>query len=208
MTRGMQRLVPVLLVVIAVGGSTHLEAAEPTPPATARTSGYERSPYDLWPVEVTSVNGMVVSGSEQASKAGAAILEAGGNAVDAAVATAFALGVTEPMTSGLGAETFILIYGADGQAHAIDGSCYVPRLARPAELQGVRAAADRGYFQGYKSITVPGSLAALAYAIERHGTKSLAEVLAPAIDLADFGFTFTATSDSEIAAPGRVPADP
>jgi len=195
-----------VLLIAVVGCVSPAFPAEPARPASEASaacasperSGHTDLPYQLWPAEVVSADGIVVSGSEQASKAGAAVLEAGGNAVDAAVATAFALGVTEPMTSGLGSETFILIYNADGRTLAIDGSCYVPRLARPDELQTARVAADRGYIQDYKSIAVPGSLAALAYALERHGTKSLAEVLAPAIDLADFGYNLNASTLAEI----------
>ncbi len=171
------------------------------PPASPPTGtpGNAELPDQLWPLEVMSSKGVVVSGSEQASQAGAAMLEAGGNAVDAAVAAAFALGVTEPMTSGLGAETLILIYRADGRVEAIDGSCYVPELARPDELQRARANAERGnYIQNYRAIAVPGSLAALAYALEGYGSKSLAEVLAPAIDLADFGYNLNPSSTAEL----------
>ena len=170
----------------------------PVAPTSPGDLGGATLPYQLWPAEVTSADGVVVSGSEQASKAGAAMLAAGGNAVDAAVATAFALGVTEPMTSGLGSETFILIRGTDGHVHAIDGSCHVPRSARVDELRRARAAADRNYVQGYKSVAAPGSLAALAYALEHYGTKRLAEVLAPAIDLADFGYEMSSTAVAEM----------
>ena len=210
-TRDTTRRCVVLLLMAVVGYASTVVATEPpskaaTVPAEAASPGspaYVEAPQQLWPAEVVSPNGVVVSGSEQASKAGAAMLEAGGNAVDAAVATAFALGVTEPMTSGLGAEAFILIHGADGKTRAIDGSCYVPALARPDELQRLRASADRGYLQGYKSIAVPGSLAALAHALQRYGTKSLAEVLAPAIDLAEFGYNLNPSTTGEIDALSR-----
>lgn len=195
---------PLLMSVVVCAAPAGATGPTPPPtpvPAAAASSagtGYVESPPQLQPGAVFSTNGIVVSGSEQASKAGAAVLEAGGNAVDAAVATAFALGVTEPMTSGLGAETFILIRDADGRTRAIDGSCYVPILARPNELQKLRNAAPRGYLQDYKSIAAPGSLAALAYAVEHYGTKKLAEVLAPAIDLADFGYNLNASTNGEI----------
>ncbi|HVN76102.1 MAG TPA: gamma-glutamyltransferase, partial [Thermoanaerobaculaceae bacterium] len=198
----------VVLVATLIGSASPLFPAEPEAggeegrTAVPVRSGYERSPSQLWPAEVSSANGVVVSGSEQASRAGAAVLAAGGNAVDAAVATAFALGVTEPMTSGLGAETFILIYRADGQTVAIDGSCYVPRLARATELQELRANADRGYLQDYKSAAVPGSLAALAYALQYYGTKPLADVVAPAIEIADFGYTLNPSSHGELESLG------
>lgn len=181
-------------------------SAQPAPPAPEAPAssaaptdpGNSELPYQLWPAEVISSGGVVVSGSEPASKAGAAVLEAGGNAVDAAVATAFALGVTEPMTSGLGAETFILIYGADGLTHAIDGSCVVPTAAQPDELQRARTTGERSYIQDHRSAAVPGSLAALAYALERYGTRSLAEALAPAIELAEFGYTLNPSAIEEI----------
>ncbi len=191
-----------LLVVTTM--SVPLPAAGPavaradSSPSTPPSPAHEALPPQLWPGEVVSPAGVVSSGSEQASRAGAAVLEAGGNAVDAAVAAAFALGVVEPMTSGLGAEALILIYGADGRAVAIDGSCYVPSLARANELLVERARSERGYLQGYRSAAVPGALAALAYALQRYGTKDLAEVLAPAIDLADFGYPLTATSEAEV----------
>ena len=180
------------------GSLSPLAAAEPAPQAAAVRPGYVKSPHDLRPAEVESPDGVVVSGSEGASRAGAAMLEAGGNAIDAAVAAAFALGVTEPMTSGLGAETFILIRLADGRTFAIDGSSYVPIHARRLDLQKTRAAAARGYLQGYESAAVPGSLAALSYALGRYGTKTLAEVLGPAIELADFGYTMSPSSVAEV----------
>ena len=210
MTHPKDRSVALLLVLIVLlaGSAPPRAAAQAPAPGTARRTaraGYAPAelPYQLWPAEAVSPAGVVSSGSEPASRAGVAILEAGGNAVDAAVATAFALGVTEPMTSGLGAEALILVYGADGRFTAIDGSCYVPTLARAGELQLERARSERGYLQGYKSAAVPGSLAALSYAVERYGTKSLAEVMAPAIELADFGYTLTPTSEAEIEGLGR-----
>lgn len=197
-----------VVLSMAVAGSTSPALSGETPepasegsaaPLSAETAVRAPLPYQLWPAEVISSGGIVVSGSEEASKAGAAMLDAGGNAVDAAVATAFALGVTEPMTSGLGSETFILVYSANDGMHAIDGSCYVPQLARPDEFQKVRSAAYRGYVQGYQAIAVPGSLAALAYALHNYGSKDLAEVLAPAIDFADFGYNLNSSTHGELA---------
>lgn len=156
-------------------------------------SSYAESPYQLWPVEVASHDGMVVSGSDEASHAGALILEQGGNAVDAAVATALALGVSEPTTSGLGGETLILVYLNDGRAVAIDGSCYVPVEVRLDELKAEKNRGRSGNISGYKSIAVPGSLAALAHAVARYGTMNLPQVLAPAIEIADFGYRMNLT---------------
>ncbi len=186
------------LALASLAAAALLAAACTAPLGARRTAstpaqppaGYVADPPQLQTTEVRSRDGMVVCGSSEAARAGAAMLAAGGNAVDAAVATAFALGSSEPGTSGIGGQTFILIYLKDGRSVAVDGSCYVPALANPAELQAIRNVGD---VRGYKSVAVPGSLAALAYALERYGTKSLAEVLAPAIDIAEFGFHMNTT---------------
>jgi gamma-glutamyltranspeptidase/glutathione hydrolase len=175
-----------LLAAACTGPLGVRRASIPTPPP----AGYLTAPPQLQPVEVTSRDGMVACGSPEAARAGAAVLAAGGNAVDAAVVTAFALGSSEPVTSGIGGQAFILIYLKDGRSVAIDGSCVVPALADPAELQAVR---NVGSVRGYKSVAVPGTLAALAYALERYGTMSLADALAPAIDIAEFGFHMNTT---------------
>ena len=132
---------------------------------------------------------MVVTNTRAASAAGARMLEQGGNAIDAAVAAAFALGVSEPGSSGLGGQTYILLHLEDGRDLAIDGSCRAPVGARPDEMQRLRN--RLGSMFGYKSVATPGTLAALALALERYGTKSLAEVLAPAIELAEYGSAWT-----------------
>jgi gamma-glutamyltranspeptidase/glutathione hydrolase len=180
------RVAASLLAAACAGPLGVRRAAIPTPPP----AGYVASPEQLRPVEVRSHHGMVVCGSPEAAKAGAAVLAAGGNAVDAAVVTAFALGSAEPVTSGIGGQAFILIRFADGRTVAIDGSCVVPALADPAELQAVR---NVGTVRGYKSVAVPGALAALAYTLERYGTIPLARALAPAIDIAEFGFHMNTT---------------
>ena len=154
--------VGVLVPSVVVGQGRH-RSGRTRADSPLEGSSYAESPYQLWPIEVASRDGMVVSGSEEASRAGALILEAGGNAVDAAVATALALGVSEPTTSGLGGETLILIYLRDGRTVAIDGSCYVPFEPRVDELQKEKSRGRAGSFHGYKSIAVPGSLAALTH---------------------------------------------
>jgi gamma-glutamyltranspeptidase / glutathione hydrolase len=182
-----------VLVVAVVEGQGRRRSGRGRSEAPLEGSDYAESPYQLWPVEISSHDGMVVSGSDEASHAGALILEQGGNAVDAAVATALALGVSEPTTSGLGGETLMLVYLNDGRAVAIDGSCYVPFEVRLSELQAERNRGRSGNFSGYKSIAVPGSLAALAHAVARYGTMSLPQVLAPAIEIADFGYRMNLT---------------
>ena len=183
------------LVLVSVCLFTRCHSATaPSPPLAPRPTPVPRPvqralPDDLWTGEVASRRGMVVSNTSAASAAGARMLEEGGNAIDAAVATAFALGVSEPGSSGLGGETYILVHLADGRDLAIDGSCRAPMGARPEEMQRLRN--RLGSMFGYTSVATPGTLAALALALERYGTKTLPEVLAPAIELAEFGSAWT-----------------
>ena len=140
-----------------------------------------------------ATTGMVVSGSVIASDVGARVLEQGGNAVDAAVATAFALSVVEPTMSGIGGRTQLLIRARDGRFHGIDGGTSIPASYKP----GTVPASDTAH--GYWTIGVPGTPAALALALERHGTIPLARALQPAIALARDGFVLSAAEAERIA---------
>jgi gamma-glutamyltranspeptidase/glutathione hydrolase len=115
---------------------------------------------------------MVVSGSPYATEAGVRMLEAGGNAVDAAVAAAFALAVAEPTQSGLGGRTQMIVRMTDGTVHGIDGTTEVPAGYDPDT-------APRGE-HGHAAVGIPGTVAALVRALEEHGTLPLARVMAPA----------------------------
>jgi gamma-glutamyltranspeptidase/glutathione hydrolase len=131
--------------------------------------------------------GMVVSAERHATRAGVAVLRGGGNAIDAAVAVSLALGVTEPYHSGLGGGGFLLIRLADGRVFALDARETAPAAAT-ADLfvrSGVPEDASR---VGPLSVATPGLVAGLSLALQRWGTKSLAEVAAPAIELAREGF--------------------
>ncbi|HEY1107497.1 MAG TPA: gamma-glutamyltransferase, partial [Opitutaceae bacterium] len=102
---------------------------------------------------VTAPHGMVVAAHPQAVEAGVAVLKAGGNAIDAAVATSLAVGVAEPYGSGLGGKLMMLYYEAkSGKVYAIDGMDAAGSLDIPAYLK--RPEEDRSY--GYGSICVPG----------------------------------------------------
>jgi gamma-glutamyltranspeptidase/glutathione hydrolase len=144
-----------------------------------------------------SANGVVVSGAPLATAVGVRVLEAGGNAVDAAVATAFALAVVEPTMSGIGGRTQLVLRTADGRIAAIDGTTEVPRSYTGGPVDD-----DDAY--GWSTIAVPGTVAALAHALREHGTWSLARVLAPAIELADQGFRLNAEEARRLA--GVAPA--
>lgn len=123
-----------------------------------------------------------MSDSPLASRVGAAVLEQGGNAVDAAVATAFVLSVVEPSMSGLGGRTQVLMRTPEGDFHGLDGTTVVPAAYPPGSVPSDEAA------WGWETVAVPGTVAALAALQGTHGTWSLAQVLAPAIELAEEGF--------------------
>jgi gamma-glutamyltranspeptidase/glutathione hydrolase len=145
----------------------------------------QSSPAPLLALEAHSDYGMVSTGSVEATRAGVQMLERGGNAVDAAVAAAFALGVADPGGSGLGGMTYILISPANGPAVAVDGSATVPLSADASALLELR---NSGEHMGAKAVAVPATLAALNHALERYGTMTLEEVLQPSIEIADRGY--------------------
>ena len=170
-----------------VAGTTDAGAEKVVPAVAARSESAASLPSQLQTSEERSPLGMVVSSIPDASRAGARILEQGGNAVDAAVATAFALGVGDPFFSGIGGLSYILIHLSNGRDVAIDGSVRAPITVVPGELELLK---ERGDLYGYKTIAPPTTPAALALALKRYGTMSLAQVLAPAIELAEYGHMF------------------
>lgn len=137
-----------------------------------------------------SPRGVVASATVDATSVGAHVLAQGGNAVDAAVATAFALAVTEPSMSGLGGRASILLREPDGTVVGIDGLNQVPTIYK--EKSGIP--------EPYERATIPGVPAALAYVLDAHGTWPLARVLQPAIDLAAHGFVLGAAEADRWAA--------
>jgi gamma-glutamyltranspeptidase/glutathione hydrolase len=142
--------------------------------------------------DVVTVNGMVASAQPLASKAGLEILEKGGNAVDAAVATAFALSVVEPNASGLGGGGFMVIKMADSsEAITIDYREIAPGFATPQFYYQTVNSFDSLTINGAYSIGVPGVVAGLCLALKKYGTMTLSEVLLPAIQHAENGFNVT-----------------
>jgi gamma-glutamyltranspeptidase/glutathione hydrolase len=131
--------------------------------------------------------GMVVTGQADAARAGHEILARGGNAVDAAIAVCFALGVADPYHSGIGGGAFLLIRLASGEVVAVDARETAPAAADRDMFvrEGVAEHASRW---GELAVAVPGLVAGAALALERYGTLPLAEVLEPAIRLAEQGF--------------------
>ncbi|WP_437656459.1 gamma-glutamyltransferase [Sorangium sp. So ce1182] len=161
----------------AAAATTAAPAPEPLPPEPpiALASGGARA--------VRGDAGLVTSVEENATRAGADVLRRGGNAIDAAVAVAFALAVTHPGAGNIGGGGFMMVRLANGETQAIDF-----REAAPASVttESNMAMVRAGAF-GYASAGVPGSVAGLALAHERFGTRPFAELLAPAIALARKG---------------------
>ena len=135
---------------------------------------------------------IVVSVHEQASKAGIEVLRGGGNAVDAAVATGFALAVVHPQAGNIGGGGFMLVRFADGKTHFLDFREKAPAAAaKDMYLDSKGALIKDASTVGYKAIAVPGSVAGLVYAQKKWGKLPLARVMQYAIVLAKVGFTLT-----------------
>jgi len=141
---------------------------------------------------VHAQHGMVVTVHQLASQVGSDILQAGGNAIDAAVATGFALAVVHPPAGNIGGGGFMLIRMADGKTHFLDYREKAPAAAtRDLYLDPQGNVIEGASEVGYKSIGVPGSVAGLVYAEQKYGKLSLKQVMAPAIKLAREGYALT-----------------
>lgn len=144
--------------------------------------------------------GMVVAQERQAAEAGAQVLREGGTAVDAAVATAFALAVTHPIAGNLGGGGFLLHRRADGRAEVLDFRETAPALAHPRMwLEEGRYDAAL-HHDSLRAVGIPGTVAGLHRAWQRHGRLTWARLLAPAIRLAEEGFPVSPTLAESLAA--------
>jgi gamma-glutamyltranspeptidase/glutathione hydrolase len=172
--------------------------------AIAVTSATAQQPLDYKGEQPTRAqHGMVVSVHHLASDAGVQILQDGGNAVDAAVATGFALAVTHPAAGNLGGGGFLLLRRRNGKATFIDYREKAPLAATETMYQDAQGNIIPGAsVTGYKAIATPGSVAGLVYAEKKYGKLGLKKVMAPAIKLASEGFLLTAEEARELAEPG------
>ena len=144
----------------------------------------------LRPVHAKNV--IVVSVHQDASKVGADIMRQGGNAVDAAVATGFALAVVHPAAGNIGGGGFMLLRKADGEIHFLDFREKAPKAAsRDMYLDAQGNVIPKASLIGYKSVGVPGSVAGLVYAEQHWGKLTLKAVMQPAILLARDGVRLT-----------------
>ncbi len=150
--------------------------------------------HDYAPDAVYAPRGVVATSQPLASQAGLQILDRGGNAVDAAVAAAAVLNVVEPYMTGLGGDMFAILWSErERRLVGINGSGRSGSLMTRDALGG--SVPDRGA----RSITVPGALSGWAALLDRYGTLSLAETLAPAVELAERGFPVSKTTAGEWA---------
>src|SRR5882724_2683635 len=154
-----------------------------------------------WPkTAVRGAHGMVATDEELASRAGVEILQKGGNAVDAAVATAFALAVVEPAAGNIGGGGFMLVRLANGKTTFFDYREVAPgRATREMYIRADGKLDPEASTIGYKSVAVPGTVAGLELALKTYGTMKLADVMAPAIRLAEEGFPISPKLAREFA---------
>ncbi len=151
---------------------------------------------------VEAGNGMVVSSQALASQVGADILAAGGNAVDAAVAVAFAEAVVNPCCGNLGGGGFLVLHTADGRDRFVNFRETAPGAAsRDMYLDAAGNVVKGASLRGWKAAGVPGTVLGLTTALTRYGTLPLARVVAPAITLARDGFVLT-RGDTDILESG------
>lgn len=157
----------------------------------------------VWPREekkpvAEGYGGAVSTVDLDASKVALGVLREGGNAMDAAVAAAATLGVTEPYSAGLAGGGFIVYYDARRKkVHTIDGRETAPRAMGPTSLEGIPF--DEAVTSGL-SAGVPGSVAQWELALRRFGTLSLRQALKPAVEVASEGFKVDQTFYDQTAA--------
>jgi hypothetical protein len=174
---------PLILTLALVCGALWLHA-QPAPPQ-------HRS-------DVSGLRGAVVSDHPLATAAGYEVLRRGGHAVDAAITMAGVLAVVRPHMNGVGGDAFGLFYdGSTGGVTALNGSGRAGALATP-EFFTSRDITSMPQ-DGAASVTVPGAVAAWDAALQRHGTITLADALAPAIRLAEEGWVVTSTLERDVA---------
>jgi gamma-glutamyltranspeptidase / glutathione hydrolase len=166
-----QALVVVALVLACIGRPV----AQNNPQASSGS----------WRPTIVAQHGMVAAGHPLAAEAGMRILKAGGNAMDAAIATWAVQGEVEPGMTGLGADMFVLYYNAKTrEVKFINGTGFAAQAATIDFYKSKGGIPEEGPL----SIAVPGAVGGAAYAVKTYGTRPLSDVLAPAIEIAEGGF--------------------
>jgi gamma-glutamyltranspeptidase/glutathione hydrolase len=174
----------------AIEGSRSPSAASPAAPASAAEASASKLPVKAADDEATAVgrNGAVTSASLEATQVGLAVLQEGGNAVDAAIATAFALGVTHPSAGNIGGGGFMMIALPDGAVHAIDYREVAPGSSFANMYVDASGKVSTNSRLGPLAAGVPGDVAGLGLAHEKYGTLPWRRLIEPAIALARDGW--------------------
>ncbi|MDQ2931175.1 MAG: gamma-glutamyltransferase [Gemmatimonadota bacterium] len=179
----------ILSLCTLAGCAKRAADSAPSKAGVAESSALPASwPYTDTSRAVTSAHGMVATDAPLATHVGAAVLRDGGNAIDAAVATAFALAVVYPGAGNIGGGGFLVVHMADGREEALDFRETAPGAASRDMYLGANGHADDRSITGSLSAGVPGSVMGLWEAHEKYGSLPWARLLAPAIELADSGF--------------------
>ena len=218
MSRGRLALVASLVALLAHAVAPRAQSPVQSCDATPKPSWCNAVPGDRaegWlsqrRSEVMARNGMVASSQPLAVQAGIDVLRRGGNAIDAAVATAAVLSVVEPMNVGPGGDLFAVIYiAAEKRLYALNASGKAPSGQTLARMNAAGYTADANNWgpgsgmpgSGILTVTVPGSVWGWAEVLRRFGTMTFSETLEPAIEYAEQGFPIS----QRIASDWRLPA--
>jgi gamma-glutamyltranspeptidase/glutathione hydrolase len=204
-----------LIVAIAMAVGLPAVAQECKAPACAAVRGARTVG---WPAqtraEVMARNGMVTSSHPLATQAGLAILRGGGNAIDAAIATAAVMGVTEPQSTGIGGDMFLLYWHAkERKLYALNAAGRAPTGATADHYQSLGYTADPANWgigsglppAGILTVTVPGAVWGWEQALKRFGTRDFRTVLADARRIAEQGYPVTERVAGEWLIPPALP---
>jgi gamma-glutamyltranspeptidase/glutathione hydrolase len=164
------------------GGAGPLRYTLPLPPSSRATSRIEAR-------DARAAKGMVVSANERASRIGMEVLQSGGNAIDAAVATGFALAVVHPTAGNIGGGGFMVIRWPDGRTTALDFREKAPLASHPKMWLDANGEYSSGmHHNSHLAVGVPGTVAGFAFAHEKYGSGEWARLVQPAVTLAEGGF--------------------
>ena len=168
------RIFGILTLCVILFGITHINAAS------------------YVPIKDREGSGLAMTSSPYANAIGKAVLDSGGNAIDAAVAVSYALAVTHPAAGNIGGGGFALIHLANGEDIALDFREVAPKAAsRDMFLDSKGEVIPNAAVTGYLSVGVPGSVKGMSAMLDKYGTKTLSELLEPAVMLAEKGFMVT-----------------
>jgi gamma-glutamyltranspeptidase / glutathione hydrolase len=186
----MRRRLPILPLLLALAACGPIQPAGTESAAPPRVPG--GWPHDLAAPPAVAPLAMVTTDAPLATEVGVAVLRAGGNAVDAAVATAFALAVVYPEAGNIGGGGFMVVRLASGETASLDFREKAPLAATRDMFLDERGEVTDRSVTGHLASGVPGSVAGLWEAHRRYGSRPWPELLAPAIRLAEEGFTVDA----------------